>query len=154
MRREVERAGELADAGKFTEAGERLSALLAEYPDFCVALFNYGELLVRQGRDEEALPWFIRVLKRETGAVDALVEIGLIHYRAGRFAEAETVFRDALCADKNDARVLNNLGVLSFVQERFRDAQKFFSQAVDIEPDNDDYAVNLRDTLAELKKNN
>jgi tetratricopeptide (TPR) repeat protein len=152
LRREIARAGRFADEGRLEEAGECLAALLAEYPDSCAALFNLALVLARQGRDCEALRHFTRVLKKEADAVDALIEIGLIHYRAREYAAAETVFHDALFLSENDARVLNNLGVLAFVQARFGEAENFFSQAVKIEPDNEDYAINLRDTREELQK--
>jgi tetratricopeptide (TPR) repeat protein len=152
LRRETARAGRFADEGRLEEAGECLRALLAKHPDSSTALFNLAVVLTRQGRDDEALRYFTRVLKREADAVDALIEIGLIHYRAQEYAAAETVCRDALFLSEHDARVLNNLGVLAFVQDRFDEAENFFSRAVEIDPDNEDYAVNLRDTLGELQK--
>ena len=151
-RGEVQRACELTEAGRFGEAEECLAALLARHPNYCPALFNYGKVLVCQDRDEEALSRFTRVLKLEGDALDAFIETGLIHYRAGRLSEAETVFHDALCVDDNDARVLNNLGVLAFVQSRFPEAESFFARALEIDPDNEDYAVNLHDTREELQK--
>jgi tetratricopeptide (TPR) repeat protein len=152
IRREIERAGRFADEGRLKEAEECLAALLAECPGCRAALFNLGAVLVRQERDTEALRYFALVLKREADAVDALIEIGLIHYRARRYAAAETIFRDALFISENGARVLNNLGVLAFVQSRFGEAENFFSRAVEIDPDSEDYAINLRDTRGELQK--
>ncbi|MDR1316332.1 MAG: tetratricopeptide repeat protein [Spirochaetales bacterium] len=151
---EISRSNTLINQKKFQEAEKCLRNVLSESPSFVPALFNLGTLQTRGGRDEEALRLFTRVLKMEADAIDALNEIGLIHYRAGRFSSAETSFRDALCFDENDARVLNNLGVICFVQERYSEAEYLFDRAAAIDPDSEDYRINLHDTREELHKKN
>ncbi|MDR3200884.1 MAG: tetratricopeptide repeat protein [Spirochaetales bacterium] len=150
--RQITKANDLIDAGKLNEAEECLKTLCAENLDCGAALFNLGIVLERQGRDDEALKVFTRVMKLEGDASDALNEIGLIHYRSRYFTGAEAAFRDALFLGENDSRVLNNLGVLLFVQNRYSEAEPFFARAVEIDPDNKDYAANLSDLRAELRK--
>jgi Flp pilus assembly protein TadD len=151
--REIARGNSLIEEEKLDAAETCFRKLCAVHPDLSAALFNLGTVLVLKRQDQEALKMFISVLKLEGDAIDAMNEIGLIHYRAQRFAEAEFTFRDALFIDENDSRILNNLGVVCFVQKRYAEGETFLGRALEIDPDNEDYRINLRDIRDEMSKN-
>ena len=138
------------EKGDLEKAEECFRSISQEYPVLCSALFNLGTVLALKGNNNEALSHFIKVLKIESNSVDALNEIGLIHYKEERYHDAEIAFLDALFINENDSKILNNLGVLCFVQNRGKEAFGYFSKAVEIEPDNEDYKINLKDTISVL----
>ncbi len=90
------RAVELQQQGKLTEAAVEYRAALAIKPDYPEAQANLGVVLARLGKFEEAIAAYESALKLAPGLTQILLNLGIAHYRAGQYAKAAAVFRSFL----------------------------------------------------------
>ncbi len=89
----------LYEAGRFTEAEQRLQASLALLPGRPSTLLNLGATRLALGRPAEALEAFDAVLAAAPDDVDALLKRGLACTELGRDAQALASFERALALE-------------------------------------------------------
>ena len=149
------RAGEMARARRFAEAGELFQQLAeaAERYQFpllmkakCVN--NYGAMLMANGQFAEAEKRYREAVRYWAGATGeesdetatTLNNMGELYRRMGRYAEAEEVLRRSLgirerLGTRNELRVagaLNNLGTVQREAGRVREAAASFERALEM----------------------
>ena len=72
------------------------SAVLLEYPHHAEALYGQGNFLVRQGRYHEAIPYFEKLVRLDSGHYRARLVLGQCRLELNQFGKAETAFRSAI----------------------------------------------------------
>jgi tetratricopeptide (TPR) repeat protein len=87
------------------------------------ALFNLGNILVAQGRADEALASFLRAAERDRAiAADALYNVAILHRRRGALDTAERAYLAAIRSDPGHQDARHNLALLLSEQRRFDEA--------------------------------
>jgi Tfp pilus assembly protein PilF len=80
-------------------------------PRSLMILNNLGDTLVRSGREEEGLQYFLRAVDADPKNVLALTNAGNIFKKRGKFAEAEEFYRRAADAAPQSPQVEQLLGL-------------------------------------------
>ena len=149
------RAGEMARARRFTEAGELFQNLTAAADRFQFPLLmrakclnNYGAMLMASGNLPEAEKRYREAVWAWAGATGeesdetatTLNNLGELYRQMGRFGEAEKALQRAVgiregLGKKNELRVaaaLNNLGTVQREGGRLREATASFERALEV----------------------
>ncbi len=117
--------------------------VLAQYPSSTRALLNLGEALFRQGKSEEAIFYYLKVLKIEPKDVTARYNLGLALHKQGKLAEAISHYQQALGINPSSAEVLNDLGRVLFDEQKQDQSISYYRKALEIQPNFADAHVNL-----------
>lgn len=131
---------------------EKLRAVLAANPDNLVGLRIMGELLVRQQRDAEALPYLRQVLELDEQDDVANQKMGLALLRSRQLAEAIPYLEKALQEKPNEAETLNSLAVALINLNRVAEATGYFRRAAMLEPGNVAAQRNLQNAERMLRQ--
>jgi hypothetical protein len=130
--------------GRFADAEERCTALLARNPDQAEPSHLLGAICFQQGRVEEALVH----LKRATASSRATAEmhnnLGAALHKLGRSDEAVAAFQRALALKPAFADALNNLAVVYLEKQKTDQAIDAFRKVVQIQPELLHAKANLR----------
>src|SRR5258706_8080088 len=131
----VEKAQQLATAGRHAEVGEYLGAQAeSDLQDSPTLALLFGTAHARLGRHDEGLRWLDKALdearKHDEQAVErhALNARGAIALVSGQIDEAADYFTQAMMAASRDgdlattARCSNNLGIISHLRGRHAEA--------------------------------
>ena len=105
-------------------------------PDLIDAHRDQGVAFMQQGRLQEALASFDRLLAIRPDQVDALINRGICLAGLGRRAEALASFDSALAVEPGNAGVLLNRGVVLAELNRPQDALASYAKALAIQPAN------------------
>jgi tetratricopeptide (TPR) repeat protein len=104
-------------AGQLSEAREELEKLAGQAGEDPHFEYLYGMLLLREGREEDAVQHFRAVLRIDPGDADSFCQLGLIEFHRNHLESAVKYFEQALNCDPsnaaalyNDARALKALG--------------------------------------------
>ncbi len=113
------RAVQLQQQGKLTDAAEEYRALLKIKPDYVEALANLGAVLAQLGKYDEAITAYESALKLAPGLTQILLNLGIAHYRAGQYARAADTLRGVLerNPDSVQARQLYGLSLVEIGQD-------------------------------------
>jgi Flp pilus assembly protein TadD len=123
-------------AGDLGEAEKDLRQALAIDPSFTLAHTKLGEVLQRQGRDDEAVQSFERTVAIAPLSPVEFNAIGNLHRRHGRIDRAIDAYRDALRADPQYIGAYNNLGLCLQERGRLDEAEELYAKALVIRPEN------------------
>ena len=130
------RAGlELEFLGDFQQSESFLRkavALAANDPEtFMTAEFTLATILVKQGRDAEAVPLLKDVIRTNPKDVDARVELADIDHKTGQYEQAVKILQEALSFDSRNKRahfllgnVLTRIGKSVEAEQHFRTFQE------------------------------
>ncbi len=110
----LNRAKDLARAGRTQEAIEVYSALVAENPTHIKARNNLGVLYDEIGAHEMALEHFTAARELDPENVEILTNLGASLGALGRFDDAEREFRKALRINPENVDLRANMGILYF----------------------------------------
>jgi protein O-mannosyl-transferase len=99
----------LARMGRPSEARARYAEAVRLSPSLAAAHYNWGNLLVAEGRWVEAEVRFREAVRLEPGNLEALNNLGLAIGLQGRWMQAADVFRRAVTAGPDHARAHVNL---------------------------------------------
>lgn len=108
---------------------------LAQNPDAWLAHGNLGGLLVKAGRNEEALGHLTTARRFHPEKIEINYNLGLALLRLHRPAEAAPLFQDVLKAKSDDVESLGNLGDALVQQNRLTEAIPYYERAVALRPD-------------------
>ncbi len=122
---------------------------LARNPNAAVACYNYGVLLVAQGRLNEAMAQFQKDVELEPDNELAQNNLGMLLLRQGRLSEAIVHFRKALEAHPDFIPAHNNLGVVLLQTGQEREAFAQFQAVLDRHPDEVSTHYNFANALLE-----
>ncbi len=113
-----------------------------------MAHFQNGLRLQAEGRSEEAVAEYRKVLRIRPGNAMANANLIGLYLRLGRLDEAERLYRACLEINPEIAEVHYNYGLLSRKRGRFQEAVSAFEKALEINPSYAEAHTNLGVLLA------
>lgn len=140
----------LYDQGEYERAAEHLEPFLRQQPLRRVAVLNLGVLYTVQGRLDEAIACYTRLIRHDSSDMDAHINLGAIFLRKGELDTAVTHAEIALERDPLHVDALINLGAIRLAQDRPRDALPLLQQAVKLSPFDAVANLNLAIALYDL----
>jgi tetratricopeptide (TPR) repeat protein len=120
--------GDLAQA---TEEAQHVCELLPQIP---AQYYDIGNLLILQGKIDEAAEYFSRALALQGNFVHALNGLGQILANQQKTKEAVAYFRHALRVDPDDMETYINLGFLEQNQGNLNQAAVYYQHAARLQP--------------------
>jgi superkiller protein 3 len=134
---------------RLLEAAGQFNAALASNPDFVPSLQNLGSVMYRQGRYNEAIEKYEKVmLLKKTPDAEAETNLAIVLRDRATFAGGKTRdqdfenaiqhFRKAIQIDPNFPQAHNNLGLCYLHLRRFSEAETEIRQAIELKRD---YAI-------------
>ena len=109
-----------------------------------LAYNNLGAALSRQGRQQEAIPYFEKALNVRPDYIEALFNMGVALAGQGRYAEALPVYGRVLALNPRFAEAHNNAAIASAQMGNLNQAIIHFREAIRIHPDYREAINNLR----------
>ena len=120
----------LASKGDTARAGAVLDRLLREHPDHLGTYTEGAEVLLYEGRINEAVRWLDRGLERFPQHAVLLNDRGLCHLLVPDLAAATKDFEAAYAADKDDADYVANLALVRALAGDEAGARKLWRRVV------------------------
>jgi len=121
-----ERGVEAFSDGRFAEAEQLFSQVLAQHPESANARFDVGLAQERQGKLEQAQESYGAVLEKDPGHVPSLLNLGRLYREAERLDDAIALYERALAEPKSarHAELLNNLSEAYRLKREFAKAEE------------------------------
>jgi tetratricopeptide (TPR) repeat protein len=123
----------LAAKGQTAQAGFLLNRMLAEHPDHLGTYTEGAEVLLIEGRVEDAVGWLTRGLERMPGQPLLLNDRGVCHLLAADLASASADFEAAHAADPRDADFVSNVALVRALEGRDEEAIRLWGLVVSSE---------------------
>lgn len=116
------------------------------------SLFEKGVRLYQEGKKDEAILAFKKVLKEEPENARAHFNIGYIYQKKGKswYPIAVTWYKKALRLDPSLMEAYFNLGVIFYNQKNYSQAREMFEIAYQLSPKDQDVHQALRETRQAL----
>jgi tetratricopeptide (TPR) repeat protein len=130
--REYEEIGQINEATKMFQKAIEVQNLFLAY-------YNYGALLVRQNRFDEAIPLLEKAIQFSSNYPIPYNTLGMIYDYKGRSNEALAMYQRAIRIDQTYGDAYNNLGIIYGQQGSYRDAIAMFQKAVKFNPTSQNY---------------
>ncbi len=121
-------------------------------PNFAAARFNLARMLMKKGRDADAVGELQRTLQIDPNHVGALNMLGTVLGRQQKFAEAASHLERAVRLGPNHAEAHSNLGAAYAGQGRLREAAVQLEAALRLDPNDPGARENLRRVKAALQE--
>jgi len=115
-----------------------------------VAHLNVGNVLIKQGKRDEAIAHYLEALRIRPNYGDAYFNLGLAHFLQGMPEEAIGYYYSSLKIKPDCPKTHYNLANALSQKERFPQALKHYYESLRLEPDNSQVHNNLALTLARL----
>lgn len=96
---------------------------------------HLGEIEMEQGRAEEALEHYQRVVELEPESASSWEDLAFAHKELDNYEEAEDSFRRALALEPENEDLIWSLGELYLTDERYEPAIQLFEDALEKNPD-------------------
>ena len=112
-------------------------------------LLEKGDSLYNQGKYQEAITWYDKVIAVDSNHIFALYNKGTALATLGQYQEAITWFDKVLAIDPNDVDALYNKGLSLYRTSQYQEAMTWFDKALAIDP-NDADALYYKDILVNL----
>lgn len=122
----------------------KLLPLEAYHDDWWNLLFFIGLAYRQKEQYDEALDYFKRAQRLNTGSPEIHNEIGLCLMSLGRYAEAETIYREVLKMHPESPDLLCNLGIVMLHLGDLEQARQFMDRAYTLNPEDEVTAAWLR----------
>jgi len=113
---------------------------------------NLAGSLILQGKIEEGVAHYHKVLELKPDYYKALFNLGVVAKDHGRIEESLSYYRRALEIKPDYAKAFNNIGEIYYILGKRREAEGYFSKALEIKPDFQIARKNLNVLLAEPRK--
>ncbi len=146
----LSRANSAVISRDYTLAARLYSTLLKENPDDKDLLARLGNVYIKAGEDEKALPVFQKIREKNPGDLEVLLTLGGIYRRIKKYDESVEVLNEALASGAKREQVYYNLGFTYKFMERYEDAIDCFETVVTLNP-SDVLAYNHLGTIYESK---
>ena len=120
----------LAAKGQTAQAGFLLNRMLVEHPDHLGTYTEGAEVLLIEGRVDDAIGWLSRGLERMPGQPLLLNDRGVCHLLAANLDLAARDFDAAYAADPRDADFVSNVALARALQGRDEEALQLWNLVV------------------------
>ncbi|WP_413167436.1 tetratricopeptide repeat protein [Capilliphycus salinus ALCB114379] len=97
--------------------------------------YKLARLMVQQGRIDEAIPYYQKILHNHPTHPSACQELGNIFLKLQRAEEAIACYRQALEIESNQPQIYHNLGEAFSQLENWTEAIDAYRQAIKLRPD-------------------
>jgi Flp pilus assembly protein TadD len=123
----VDDAANLYQQGNETAALERVERYLVDRPNDARARFLKAQLLVRQGRTDEAIALYTAIIDDYPELAEPYNNLAVIYAQQGRYALARDYLERAVAAFPEYSVALENLGDVyaKFAESSYRDAARY-----------------------------
>lgn len=118
----------------FALAVKLYKTLLKEEPDNLVYLKELGNIHVKNGEDEKAIPYFEQIITFHSQDVDAMISLGAIYRRLQRYEDSIIILNRALDEGENGAMLNYTLGFTYKEMKQYDDAIDCFEIAISENP--------------------
>ena len=136
----------------YDKAIEQYSRTLDLRPNYERAHNNLGDVLVRQGKFEDAIGSFQASVNLFPNYAVARSNLGVVYERLGRYNEAVAEYDEALKIDPNNASMHKNIGVVYFYHLKdYPKAAYHWDKALSLNP-NDGQAKAIQTNLQLIKR--
>lgn len=125
---------------------------LAKYPGCWMCLSNLGGLCQKEGRRDEAIRYYERVLELRPRHFMVRNDLGALLFARGDLKGAEDQLREALAQKPDLASAHTNLGAVLYRQGRFAESVTELTSAVRLSPASADARDNLAAARAALTR--
>jgi tetratricopeptide (TPR) repeat protein len=123
----------LASKGETTKAGYLINRMLTDFPDYVGTYTEGAEVLLIEGRVNEAIKWIDRGLARMPEQPVLLNNRGVCHLLAADLDQAASDFAQAYRLDPDDAEYVANLALARALQGNEPEATRLWSRVLDSE---------------------
>jgi Tfp pilus assembly protein PilF len=104
---------------------------------------NFGTILLRRGRLQEAVDELQTALSLKPDYADAHYNLGIAMVKQGNLTDAIYQFTETLRLRPRNVKALNNLAATLVLKERYPEAIDYLKRALQINPEEDDLHSNL-----------
>ncbi|WP_320045266.1 tetratricopeptide repeat protein [uncultured Desulfobacter sp.] len=132
----IQRVIKLYQAGNMIQAEQTCKKQLNDFPDSFMLLNLLGAVVQAQGRVEEAIEAFDRMLHLNPDFAEGYYNRGVAFSQIGRTQEAVQDYTMAVELTPNFYNAHLNLGLVFAARGDFNQAVQSFNRAIDINPDN------------------
>jgi len=112
-------------------------------PDYAVALYNLGNVLIKKGRVDEAIDYYHKALHIKPDYVEVLNNLGNAFVDKKDYDKALFYFTEAFKMDPRQIDASNNLANMLFVQGKPNEAISQYKEIVKTYPEDADAHYNL-----------
>ena len=118
------------ESERYAEAIEALKIVIRDksYPQPQFPFFNLGLCMQEQGRDEEAIAAYTRVIQLDDDFFRAFVALGELYKKKGDYEKTLFYYKRAETGFANRAEVLYEIGHALFRLHRFEEAKSYLAQ--------------------------
>lgn len=138
----------LAAKGQTAQAGFLLNRMLVDHPDHLGTYTEGAEVLLIEGRVDDAIDWLSRGLERMPGQPLLLNDRGVCHLLSANLDRAARDFDAAHAADPRDADFVSNVALARALQGQDEEALRLWNLVVSPE----EAASNLKIAAAARRK--
>jgi len=129
--------------GMYANEETLLQTTISRNPDGPMAYYNLGLVYFQQGRLDEAILQYQKVLQFVPDETDAFNNLGSAFLQQGRLDEAVAYYQKALTIKPDSAATHYNLGNALFQQGRTDEAMAHYQRALAIDPGSPEAHYNL-----------
>ena len=131
--KELRRLVALYSAGQLRAAEIRARDLIREFPGTPVLYNILGAALTGQGRPDDAIAIYRKVLKIKPDYAEAHGNMGIAYKTLGKFEAAMVSYQDAIRLKPDYAEAHSNLAAALQAQGKLEDAVTSYARALEIE---------------------
>ena len=146
----LNRANSAMISHDYALAARLYKSLIDENPDDKDLLVRLGNVYIKSGEDEKALPVFQKLLEADSQNAGTLLTLGGIYRRIKKYDESVEVLNKALKAGAKEEDAYYNLGFTYRLMGKYEDAIDCFEVVVTLNP-SDVLAYNHLGAIYELK---
>ncbi len=133
-RDEMHRAEAAQLHGDMDQAIDHLKQAIKIYPDYTDALNNLGTYYHRQGKDDEAIAYFMQVTRLDPDFYGGWVNLAGSLIAVGEFQAALVASKHAFSIRPTDLQVLSQLALNYFYLHDFSQAKNYFLTVLNRDP--------------------
>ena len=123
----------LAAKGQTAQAGFLLNRMLVDHPDYLGTYTEGAEVLLIEGRVDDAIGWLTRGIERMPGQPLLLNDRGVCHLLAADLDAAARDFDAAHAADPRDADFVSNVALVRALEGKDEEARQLWNLVVSAE---------------------
>ncbi len=122
-------------AGMYTDMETLWRTTLAKNPEAWMAHNNLGDVLLKQGRIDEAISQVQQAIRLKPGYADGYNNLGAILYKQGWIDEAIRQYQEALRLNPDYADACYNLGNAFYKKGQIDEAIRQYRETIRLRPD-------------------